>query len=692
MKKLLSIIMALAILATMSMPFSALADEPKSAQMKLSACLSGDYILPVVDSKVSADLDDKYDVGCTDSLDEPTVLDALIMANIEAFGEEDFALSPTTYLEVNSDGWMVTCFGMDASYCSYYLNGAATDVAPNVVVSNGDYLDFAAMYSDCYSYFSRRQITVAVGEKFTQALLFDGYDASWNFVAGQRASDVDITIDGNVVGKTDSDGKACLSIDQAGSYVLGAKSEGLMIPYCEITVVENIKDSVKSKRANAVNYVIGDYLNADILNARNAYYYQILLEAGADLSATNDKFVALVKDMLAKNEGKLVENGKEDIGFYGSVISVLDQLGENPECFNGYNLVLAMENVDETACANPYYYKTAIRVATPEKAKKIINAYISNYYTMGKGMNYWGYSTDNTAEFLTAISKYASDFSSYVADATKLIESTLTADGYYSAAAYGTQANADSTAKVLMAYSAIGDTAKADKAYELLMNSFNGSVDGVLTYGDKDNAYATMDGIMAYNYYIGDTSFNAYAHKVHAPVASVEGFVAPTCKVEGYYYSVTRCSVCDKLLSSNKVIVKKVSHRYAGGVVTTAPTSSKLGVMTYECLGCGAKRTETIAKLKKVSLSSVSAKSKGFKASWKKVSSVTGYQIQYATNSKFTKGKKTATVSSASAVSKSVTKLKAKKKYYVRIRTYKTIKGKKYYSSWSKAKTVTTKK
>ena len=53
---------------------------------------------------------------------------------------------------------------------------------------------------------------------------------------------------------------------------------------------------------------------------------------------------------------------------------------------------------------------------------------------------------------------------------------------------------------------------------------------------------------------------------------------------------------------------------------------------------------------------------------------------------------KTVTVSSYKTTSKTVKSLKAKKKYYVRVRTYKTVSGTKYYSSWSKAKSVTTKK
>ena len=73
-------------------------------------------------------------------------------------------------------------------------------------------------------------------------------------------------------------------------------------------------------------------------------------------------------------------------------------------------------------------------------------------------------------------------------------------------------------------------------------------------------------------------------------------------------------------------------------------------------------------------------------------SRITGYQIQYALNKKFTKGKKVVKITKPGIVSKKVTKLKAKKKYFVRIRTYKMFKGRKYYSKWCKAKTVTTKK
>ena len=99
---------------------------------------------------------------------------------------------------------------------------------------------------------------------------------------------------------------------------------------------------------------------------------------------------------------------------------------------------------------------------------------------------------------------------------------------------------------------------------------------------------------------------------------------------------------------------------------------------------------------KGTSVSKVKAAKKGFKVTWKKqATQTTGYQVQYSTSSKFKKAK-TVTISKNKTTSKSVGKLSAKKKYYVRVRTYKTVKigGKsvKLYSGWSKAKSVTTKK
>ena len=90
-------------------------------------------------------------------------------------------------------------------------------------------------------------------------------------------------------------------------------------------------------------------------------------------------------------------------------------------------------------------------------------------------------------------------------------------------------------------------------------------------------------------------------------------------------------------------------------------------------------------------ITSVKTKSEAFTIKWKKKTNIAGYQIQYSTNSKFKKGNKTIKIKKAKTVSKKITGLKPSKKYYVRIRTYKTVNKKTYYSSWSKKKNVTTK-
>lgn len=90
------------------------------------------------------------------------------------------------------------------------------------------------------------------------------------------------------------------------------------------------------------------------------------------------------------------------------------------------------------------------------------------------------------------------------------------------------------------------------------------------------------------------------------------------------------------------------------------------------------------SKLPATSITSLSAKDNGFKIKWKKKSGITGYQIQYSTNSKFKKNNKKIKIKNSKTVSKKITGLNPTQKYYVRIRTYK---GKKY-SSWSKKKCI----
>lgn len=95
-------------------------------------------------------------------------------------------------------------------------------------------------------------------------------------------------------------------------------------------------------------------------------------------------------------------------------------------------------------------------------------------------------------------------------------------------------------------------------------------------------------------------------------------------------------------------------------------------------------------KPRQTQITSISAIENGFKVKYKKVKKATGYQIQYSTSSNFKKAK-AVKVKKSATVKKTIKGLKGNKKYFVRVRAYKTVKRNNKYSSWSKVKTIKTK-
>lgn len=137
-----------------------------------------------------------------------------------------------------------------------------------------------------------------------------------------------------------------------------------------------------------------------------------------------------------------------------------------------------------------------------------------------------------------------------------------------------------------------------------------------------------------------------------------------------------------KVLSSDNYTVSYSKSVYPGKYTVKATGKNK-----YEgTVSASYKiypKSSAIKKLKKGK--------KKMTVSWTKQSkyAVSGYQIKYSKSKKFSKRPtKTVTVKSYKTSSKTIKKLKARKKYYVRVRAYKTVKGSKYYSSWSKTKSV----
>lgn len=102
--------------------------------------------------------------------------------------------------------------------------------------------------------------------------------------------------------------------------------------------------------------------------------------------------------------------------------------------------------------------------------------------------------------------------------------------------------------------------------------------------------------------------------------------------------------------------------------------------------------TAFAAALPTVGISSLSVKENTVTVKWKKKSKIKGYQIQYSTDSKFKKNKKSIKIKKAKTTSKKISNLKESKKYYFRIRTYKSSNKKTRYSKWSKVKSIKTPK
>lgn len=130
--------------------------------------------------------------------------------------------------------------------------------------------------------------------------------------------------------------------------------------------------------------------------------------------------------------------------------------------------------------------------------------------------------------------------------------------------------------------------------------------------------------------------------------------------------------------------VKLTEHVHDYRIVSSAYSYSD-----YFCRVCGAPHSKDVAlKPKKISITKLAPSKKALTVNWQKPANASGYQIQVATDSSFKNNKKTATVTNPSTLSKKVTGLKAKKKYYVRVRTYTKANGSKKYSSWSKVKSA----
>ena len=179
------------------------------------------------------------------------------------------------------------------------------------------------------------------------------------------------------------------------------------------------------------------------------------------------------------------------------------------------------------------------------------------------------------------------------------------------------------------------------------------------------------------------------------------GSVSKTYIIKNNFKKATVSGISTKAFTG-KNITQSITVKYNGKTLkkgtdyTVSYSNNKsIGTATVKIAGKGSY-TGTITKTFKINpakqeIQKLTAKSKAFFVDWAQKGSATGYEIQYATNSKFTSAKKV-TITNKKTDKTTISKLSGKKKYYVRVRSYTTVKGTKYYGAWSASKSVTTKK
>ena len=375
----------------------------------------------------------------------------------------------------------------------------------------------------------------------------------------------------------------------------------------------------------------------------NSYEVHKFAQAGGDVS----EYLTALESNLKANNGKIMarQQGEtadsENLVYYAVAIDILTILGKDVTNFGGYNIKQAFETFAQTNknVSNPYFYRCIVEackaIGSDKLARDLIDQ-MSKSYKVGSGLDNWGYSCDNTSVYVATVAPYKAYYQTNYNDALKLIAGYKKNKGYCYQTTFEESAN--STAMALMAYSAAGDFDKAYEAYQLLKNFESKNNNGVFMAADwktgamTENQLATADALRALSYFY---------------------------------------KACDQKI---KDLSNSDSTKPTQPAPTTKPETAK-------------PQSTTPAKTK---VQKISTGKKSITAQWKKVAGVSAYQVQIATNKKFSKNKKTFKVSKKSTKVK-IKKLKAKKVYYLRVRSYKKVNGKKVYSKWSTVRKVKTK-
>lgn len=649
--------------------------------------------------------------------------------------DEAMAAAHKAYYEKGEAGFAMkgnSCemlWGNETTSLGFYRNNTMTGyINGESVEDNDDLTAFVYQdqknWSDQYCFFDQTTVTVKSGESLTINLKGVGFDENWNTVSSPvKQAGLGVYYGGTFRTRnvsTDANGNGTISFYKAGTYVLSAKKDGayLIPPVCIVTVTGQAPPVSQTKEVtNAISTCVNGYQS---IKYTKPTYEETTCSFGSEWvmlarlralkgnegwtrkSADISHYLTSVK--AAMKSKKLSKDAK--INDIERVIMTLTALGYDASNFNGQNLTAWL------------YQNQKWDNYSPNLMIWSLIALDSGNYTAAKGYR---------EGLIAQLVKY---------------QHTSTG-GFFFSTAWPAD-DVDMTAMAMIALAPYKNSnAKAKKMYNAGWKFIQSKADDQYNYGGDSydpcstNAYVViakcatgqtggdLDATVAWmlKNYLGKKGFNLNGE--YNGMSTYQGLLA----MDAYQRaSAGATKLFDVKWPANPITVKNVTK-----TASTKTQTVKLGAKAKESAKLSYKSSNksvkvdqtgkvTIAKNfvgkatititskatknykattkkvtvtvnpAKVKLTSVkNYKGKKLKVSWKKNTKGTGYQIQYSTSSKF-KSAKTVTVKGYKSTSKTITKLTKNKKYYVRVRTYKTVSKVNYYSGWSNVKSITIKK
>lgn len=620
-------------------------------------------------------------------------------------------------------------WGNETTSLGFYRNNTMTGyINGESVEDNDDLTAFVYQdqknWSDQYCFFDQTTVTVKSGESLTINLKGVGFDENWNTVSSPvKQAGLGVYYGGTFRTRnvsTDANGNGTISFYKAGTYVLSAKKDGayLIPPVCIVTVTGQAPPVSQTKEVtNAISTCVNGYQS---IKYTKPTYEETTCSFGSEWvmlarlralkgnegwtrkSADISHYLTSVK--AAMKSKKLSKDAK--INDIERVIITLTALGYDASNFNGQNLTAWLYQNQKWDNYSPnlmIWSLIALDSGNYTAAKGyregLIAQLVKYQHTSTGGfffsMAWPADDVDMTAMAMIALAPYKNSNAKakkmYNAG-WKFIQSKADDQYNYGGDSYDP---CSTNAYVVIAKCATGQTGgDLDATVAWMLKNYLGKK-GFNLNGEY-NGMSTYQGLLAMDAYQRASAGATKLFDVKWPanpitvknVTKTASTKAQTVKLgakakESAKLSYKSSSKSVKVDKNGKVTIAKNFVGKATITITSKATKN------YKAT---TKKVTVTVNPAKVKLTGVkNYKGKKLKAYWKKNTKVTGYQVQYSTSSKF-KSAKTVTVKGYKSTSKTITKLTKNKKYYVRVRTYKTVSKVNYYSGWSNVKSITIKK